>query len=212
MRRGRRGSANGRDRRGNAIASKKWFGRFTVRGVPMKAILTILILIGLAVGGGYYYTTRVAADPPASFRTTTVKRGDLSSTISATGTVEAEELVDVGAQCVGPIREFGIDPTDLAKFKRDNKRDPSPAEMKKLKRIDYGSTVLENTLLAQIDPVTYQAQVEQAQASLVRAQADLLQMKAKLIQAEQDWKRAQRLRPDRAAAENRPPPKPRLLR
>ena len=98
----------------------------------------------------------MAADPPASFRTATVKRGDLPSTISATGTVEAEEFVDVGAQVVGPIKEFGVDPTELAKFKDEKKRDPTPEELKKIKRIDYGSTVHEGTILAQIDDADLQ--------------------------------------------------------
>jgi HlyD family secretion protein len=177
----------------------------------MKTILAILVIIGLAIGGAVYYTTRVAADPTTSFRTAAVKRGDLASTISATGTVEAEEFVDVGAQCVGPVKEFGVDPADQAKFKAkfkaEKQRDPTSEEMKEaektLKRIDYGSTVEENTVLARIDDSVYRAQLDQARSSLVRAKADLLQMKAKLAQSEQDWKRAQRLRPDRAAAENK---------
>jgi HlyD family secretion protein len=184
----------------------------------MRTVFGVLLVIGLAVVGAAYYTLRMSADPPATFRTATVKRGDLQSTISATGTVEAEEFVDVGAQVVGPIKEFGVDPSELAKFKREKKRDPTAAELKAIKRIDYGSVVQEGTILAQIDDSVYKAQVDQARAALVRAKADLKQMEAKVItaralleqgkaklkQAEQDWKRAQRLRPDRAAAENKP--------
>jgi HlyD family secretion protein len=177
----------------------------------MRTLLGVLVVIGVAVGGGAYYTLRISADPPASFRSATVKRGDLLSSISATGTVEAEEFVDVGAQVVGPIKEFGVDPTDqsnyLAKFRKEKKRDPTDAEIKAatkaMKRIDYGSVVQENSILAQIDDSVYTAQVDQAQASLVRAQADLEQMKAKLAQADQDRKRARRLRPDLADAEDK---------
>jgi HlyD family secretion protein len=43
------------------------------------------------------------------FRTAPVERGDLLSTISATGTVEPEEVVDVGAQVMGRIRDLGVD-------------------------------------------------------------------------------------------------------
>ena len=45
-------------------------------------------------------------------------RGDLLSTISATGTIEPEEVVDVGAQVMGLIQEFGPDPRDPAKVDR----------------------------------------------------------------------------------------------
>ena len=42
-----------------------------------------------------------------AFRTAGVERGDLVVTVSATGTLEPEEVVDVGAQVVGRIEEFG---------------------------------------------------------------------------------------------------------
>ena len=151
----------------------------------MKTALVVLILLGAAAGGAYYYTTQVAAEPATSFRTTAIKRGDLLSTISATGTVEPEEVVDVGAQVVGRIKSLGIDPGDL--------------EQKKT--IDYGSVVQEGTILAMIDDAAYKAQVDLAAASLQRAKADLMQYEAKCLQTEQEWKRAQSLRPKGAIAD-----------
>ncbi len=127
--------------------------------------------------------------PAPTFRTTPVKRGDLLATISATGTVEPEEVIDVGAQVAGQILNFGKD--------------------KSGKTIDYGSTVEEGTILAQIDDSLYaadaaqnQAMLEQAKASLQRAEADLGQMKAKLVQADRDWQRAQKLKGSDALAES----------
>ena len=149
----------------------------------MKTFLALLLVIGLLAAGAVYYTTHAAADPPASFRTATVERGELLWTISATGTVEPEEVVDVGAQVVGRIKNLGVDPTDPTKT------------------IDYGSVVQEGTVLAQIDDAVYKAQVDQARASLLRAQADLLQMKAKLDQSKREWERAESLRPTKAIAD-----------
>lgn len=151
----------------------------------MKTVLMVLILLGAAAGGVYYYTTQLVAEPTISFRTTAVKRGDLLSAISATGTVEPEEVVDVGAQVVGRIKSLGIDPND--------------PEQKKT--VDYGSVVQEGTILALIDDATYKAQVDQATATLQRANADLLQYQAKCLQTEQEWKRAQTLRPKGAIAD-----------
>ena len=152
----------------------------------MKSVFVLLLVLGSIAAGVAYYVTQAAAEPPASFRTATVTRGNLLSTISATGTVEPEEVVDVGAQVAGRVLSLGTD--------------EKQATGEQLKRIDYGSAVEDGTVLALIDPAVYKAQADQANASLVRAEADLLQARAKQEQAEAEWKRAQRLRPDLAAA------------
>jgi HlyD family secretion protein len=144
--------------------------------------LVVLVLVVLAVGGAFYYANFLRADDPPNFRTAAVERGDLLITISATGTVEPEELVDVGAQVVGRIRELGMDPRAAT--------DPKFKD----KHIDYGSPVDEGTVLAQIDPALYLAARNEAQAGLDRAEADLIQLRAKSVQAEAEWKRAQKLR------------------
>jgi HlyD family secretion protein len=144
----------------------------------MKLALSVIIVIVVVAGGAAYYTVYVAPEPPTNFRTVTITRDDLLDTISATGTVEPEEVVDVGAQVVGRIKDFGIDPGDP-----DAK-----------KRIDYGSVIHEGTELAYIDDAVYKAQYDQAQAAYLRSQADLKQMQAKLMQTERDRKRAEELR------------------
>jgi HlyD family secretion protein len=151
----------------------------------MKTLLTFLMLLGAAAGGYYYYATQMVVETTTSFRTTAITRGDLLSTISATGTVEPEEVVDVGAQVVGRIKSLGLDPKD--------------PEQKKT--IDYDSVVEEGTILAMIDDAVYRAQVNQAAAALQRANADLMQYQAKSLQMEQEWKRAQSLRPKGAIAD-----------
>jgi HlyD family secretion protein len=130
----------------------------------------------LAVVAVVCYVKYVAAEPPPSFRETAVTQGELVATIGATGTIEPEEVVNVGAQVVGRIREFGRDPTDPTK------------------PIDYCSAVQEGTVLAYIDDAVYRSQVDGAEAALRRAQADLGQIKAKLLQATQERNRAEQLR------------------
>ncbi len=149
----------------------------------MKTLLAFLTALGLLGVGVTYYAKHLSAEPTVGFRTMSITRGDLVSTISATGTVEPEEVVDVGAQVVGRIKNLGIDP-----------KNPK-------KTIDYGSVVQEGTVLANIDDAVYSAQVDQAQASLLRAKADLLQYQAKLLQAQQEYDRAESLRPTKAIAD-----------
>lgn len=144
------------------------------------AVVTALLLVGyLACGNS---TT-------ATFKTVPVKRGDLLATISATGTVEPEEVIDVGAQVAGKILSFGQD--------------------KHGKAVDYGSVVQAGTVLARIDDALYAADAEQAkatlgqsQAALKRTEADLGQLKAKLYQADRDWARAKKLGPSDALSQS----------
>jgi HlyD family secretion protein len=153
---------------------------------PLKASLTTAAILLLVGGWGVWQWRAHAAHKPA-FREAAIKRGDLFLTITATGTLEPEEVVDVGAQVAGQINVFGKD--------------------KNGKSIDYGSVVEEGTVLAKIDDALYVADVDLARAQLdqdkageVRAAADLEQMKAKLVQAEADWNRAQKLGPSEALA------------
>lgn len=133
----------------------------------------------------WQWRAHAAHRPP--FRVGAIKRGDLFVSITATGTLEPEEVVDVGAQVEGRILEFGKDRNG--------------------KTVDYRSEVEAGTVLAKIDDCLYAADVALAKAQLdedkageVRAEADLEQMKAKLAQAEADWKRAQVLGPSEALA------------
>lgn len=127
----------------------------------MKLLLYAVILVVL-IGGGVVAYRQWGGNATASFRTVPIKRGDLLVTISATGTMEPEEVVDVGAQIAGKIESFGDDP----------EKPGIP--------VDYGSEVEEGTVLARIDDALYVADVAsnsallaQANANVVRAQADL---------------------------------------
>src|SRR5579862_5400770 len=92
---------------------------------------TILIALAVFASGMGFWLWHERDGHRATFRTVRVSRGDVVATISATGTIEPEEVVDVGAQVAGQITSFGTD--------------------KNGKSIDYGSTVEEGTVLAKID-------------------------------------------------------------
>ena len=156
----------------------------TMRSIMRAMAIGIaVVLIGLATA----WSLRPKQEITATLRTAPVKRGAVRATIDATGTVEPEEVVDVGAQVAGQIDAFGKD--------------------KNGKPIDYGSAVEEGTVLAKIDDSLYVADVEtagaqlqQAKANLLSANANVLQVQAKLAQARQDWDRAQKLGPSEALA------------
>ncbi len=152
---------------------------------------SLFIILGIAVVIGLiaWRVFRKKDVVLPNLQTVSVKRADVLSSISATGTVEPEEVVDIGAQVTGQILSFGNDTAG--------------------KSIDYGSQVEEGALLAKIDDSLYainkkqtEAQLLQAESSVRSADAGLLQNQAKLEQAQaqfnqakKDWERAEKLGP-----------------
>jgi HlyD family secretion protein len=140
----------------------------------MRQLLCLFSLLFLA-DPGVARADDPKEKPKAAFRTAPVTRGSVTASVRATGTLEPEEVVDVGAQVTGMIAEFGTDPARPGKT------------------IDYGSPVDVGTVLARIDPALYQAQVEQAKAKLERARASIRLLEARAQQAERDSTRLKKL-------------------
>ncbi len=142
----------------------------------------LLVMMGLLWGAGalgvWYWNDSHAQQ--ITYRTIALKKGDLRSTINATGTIEPEEVVEVGAQVAGQIRSFGTDPGDPKK------------------PVSYGTRVEPGTVLAQLDDALFRARVEQARGRLARAEADVEQATVKLGQAERERDRIEKLRDRRA--------------
>lgn len=157
--------------------------------ILLKIILGFVILGALAYSGYWVYNRYFVDKDRVEFRTEVVGYNDIASAISATGTVEPEELVNVGAQVGGMITKFG---TDLNG-----------------KRVDYGSPIKTGDMLATIDDALYtldlrnaQAQELQALAAINSANASINQSKAKLALAELNWNRAQELQPKGAISKS----------
>lgn len=134
---------------------KKYIGK--------KSLLALVIIIA-AAGGFYYYSSNKAAE--IRYTTVPVVRGDITSSISATGTLDAVETVDVGTQISGTIQSIYI---------------------------DYNSVVKKGQLIAEIDPATQRADVEQYRANLLAAQANLQNSRATYVRAQRDFARTKEL-------------------
>jgi len=137
----------------------------------MKKLLFVMLLLWGGGGLGLWYYNETQAQR-FSFRTLEVTRGNLLATINATGTIEPQDIVDVGAQIAGEIQSFGPDP-----------RDPS-------KPITYGSPVEEGTVLARITDSVFKARIDQMKASLGHADAELQSAQAKLKQTSREFDRS----------------------
>lgn len=126
-------------------------------------IIIILAVAAFAMSAWMYYSSNHRVDK-VRFATTTVTRGDFVNKVQATGTLEPQELVDVGAQVTGEIKEFG---TDLEG-----------------KRVDYGSEVKAGQLLARIDDTLVELDIKRAEAQVAQAEAQILSAAAAVAQAE----------------------------
>lgn len=101
-----------------------------------------------------------------SYITATVTRGDIIQRVSATGTLQAINTVEVGSQISGTIEKIFV---------------------------DYNSTVKAGQVLAQIDPSTLEAAVLEAQATLDSAVAALTEAEAKDALARKNYERKKKL-------------------
>src|SRR5437762_2693758 len=68
---------------------------FWHKGFAMRWFLGLLLVLGLTAGGVGYWKLYASGKGGPGFRTAQVERGDLSASISATGTIEPEEVVDL---------------------------------------------------------------------------------------------------------------------
>ena len=107
-------------------------------------VIVILLLAGGIAGGVYYYKNKEESSP--EFQTAKITRGEIIQAVTATGQLSPVLNVQVGSQISGIIQKLYA---------------------------DYNSQVKSNQVLAQLDPATYQANVNSAEADLFSAQASL---------------------------------------
>ena len=116
----------------------------------VKYIILILALIGIGIPCVIYGLIDKKNDP--GYRTIKLERGDIASTILATGTLNPVILVQVGSQISGNIKRLYA---------------------------DFNSVVKKNQVIAQIDSMLLKAEVEKARANYKAALANV--EKAKVI-------------------------------
>ncbi|HON08000.1 MAG TPA: RND transporter, partial [Verrucomicrobiota bacterium] len=75
----------------------------------VKWVVIIVLICSVGYAGINIFKSDKKDGSESLFKIAEVKRGDIVSTISASGVVEPEEVVDVGAQVAGRIVAFGKD-------------------------------------------------------------------------------------------------------
>ncbi len=118
---------------------------------------TLLLITGILVLAGVAAFVLISTrNNGVQFRTEKIAKGEIVSSVTATGTVNAVVTVLVGTQVSGTIERLYV---------------------------DFNSQVKAGQLIAQIDPATFKAQVDQAKANLLAAKANLQKAEAALVDA-----------------------------
>ena len=144
----------------------------------MKKVIWIIVVLAAVSGGVWWWLSRPKGEAaPVAYKTAALSQGQATKTIRATGTIEPEDLIDIGAQITGQIMAFGTDVDG--------------------REVDYCSVVKKGQLLARIDDVTYKAEVTIAQATLASAKAQLASAKADVTQGTASLRQAARMKSPR---------------
>ena len=120
-------------------------------------ILMLVGVVAVAAVGLWFWKGRSGKEVPR-YRTAALEQGDLTATVSATGSVRPVVQVQVGSQVSGTISQLNA---------------------------DYNSRVRAGQVLAQIEPSSFRTRVVQAEASLARADAAAQEAKRKLTRAQE---------------------------
>ena len=128
------------------------------------AVIVIAVVGGAALGAWKITQRMFEKKVEVEYITRQPVTGPMQRTIAATGTVEPEELVNVGAQVGGMITSLGTDTEG--------------------RQIDYRSIVKKGQILANIDDSLYRAEYDAAKAQVLQAKAQLKSALANVTQAE----------------------------
>ena len=110
-----------------------------------KKIILIAVAVVVVVGAGIWFFAGSPAKHKVTYATTTVSKGDISNSVTATGTIEPVTEVEVGTQVSGIIDKIYV---------------------------DYNSVVTKGQLIAEMDRATLQSELASQQATYDGAKAE----------------------------------------
>ncbi len=149
------------------------------RPAPKRRTRTVLLVIALTLvaAGGYLLWSKwlAPADPATQFATAVVQRGDLEDVVTASGTLQPRDFVDVGTQVSGQLRKLYF---------------------------DVGAIVKQGDLLAEIDPTVFKSRVDADRAQLDNLRAQIADREAQSVLAEQQFQRQQNLTRENATSDD----------
>ncbi len=129
----------------------------------LKKRVIIPIIVAAALGA---YGYSFVQSHKVTYMTKDLSRCTITDVVEASGTINPVNTVSVGSTVSGLMKEIYV---------------------------DYNSEVKKGQLLAQIDPATFQAQVDQNRAQINNAEANLAKLNAEMVYAEKTYIRYKNL-------------------
>lgn len=136
------------------------------RGSRWRAVISILLLVALAGGGYWYWSARTSPGDTQRYTTATATVADVIVTVTATGTVEPTNKVEISSELSGTVR---------------------------IVHVDYNDEVKVGQVLASLDTDKLEATVELRRASLVAAEARVSEAEATLSERRAAFERVETL-------------------
>jgi membrane fusion protein, macrolide-specific efflux system len=143
------------------------------RGRRNRLWISAAVLAAAIAGVGLWHF--LSADPVQQMATVTVERGDLTKTVTAVGSLQPKEYVDVGTQVSGQLQKVYV---------------------------EIGDRVTKGDLVAEIDPTRYESTVRSGRANLQSLRAQLAQRGAELELARQQLARNERMLAEHAISQD----------
>jgi len=128
---------------------------------PRGGVLIGIGAVALAALAIWFFFLRGGADAEP-YRTEAVRRGEITRSVSASGTLEALVTVEVGSQISGQVTQV---------------------------MVDYNDRVRRGQVMAVLDPQNQRSAVEQSQAQIASAQAGVAQAQAQVALAQAEYDR-----------------------
>ncbi|MEK7598551.1 MAG: efflux RND transporter periplasmic adaptor subunit [Patescibacteria group bacterium] len=130
-----------------------------------KIIIWVIVVLAVAAGGYFYYSK--SKKPKTEYATVDVARGNLTQTVSVTGTINPDRKYELAFQTTGKVLEMNV---------------------------DVGDQITKGQRLAKIDPGTLLSQLRQAEAGVKVQKKTLFNMERRresFTEAQRDAQRAQ---------------------
>ena len=129
-------------------------------------VLGLAIIVMIAASLGYIYWSGSNASSTTQYKTEPVARGGLTVTVTATGTVEPTNEIEISSELSGMIKSVNV---------------------------DYNDEVKSGQVLAKLDTDKLEAQVAHARATLAAKTAKLLELKATKTEKQREYERVKPL-------------------
>jgi HlyD family secretion protein len=114
-----------------------------------KGKLTVLIGLILLLIGSFWLYSSGKKNRDSKYKVQNLEKGDINATVTAAGSLSALKTVQVGSQVSGIISQLYV---------------------------DFNSHVKKGQLIAELDPITFQAVVDQRRADLEKAKVEVRNM------------------------------------